>query len=105
MKKIKLTAEEEVMRFFQDDWATKHFKNFLDHCVQLIKIYGGEEEDWENVMKNRDETRGAMIFSAYFMSRIAELHAGHLVRLKVEYPKLWKKIQDEFDLEKIQDDL
>lgn len=105
MKKNKLTAEEEVLRFFHDDWTTKHLKNFLDHCIQILKIYDGEEEDWKNVTKNRDETRAVMIFTAYFMSRIAELHAGHLVRLKVEYPKLWKKIQDEFELEKIQDEL
>ena len=102
MKKAKKTAAEDIQRFFLDDWMTKNFRNFLDHCVQFFKIYGTNEEEWSNTLANLEERQAAMLFTAYFMSRIADLHAGNLARLKCEYPKLWKRIEDEYDLDTLE---
>jgi hypothetical protein len=88
---------EEEINLFLETWDYMKMKKFFEMISPLVDLYEVDEnEDWleEQVGKeNRDNVR--LIQTVYLMSKIVEDFSQPFCKLKMDHPKLWKRMEKE----------
>lgn len=95
MKK-KLDLESEINNFLEL-WDCEQNIQFLKDIIPLFELYNVDDEnDWVEKKVGGDEENVRtirLIRTVYLISRIAEFHAGRLLRIRSEFKDLWKKME------------
>lgn len=95
MKK-KLDLESEINNFLEL-WDCEQNIQFLKDIIPLFELYDVDDEnDWVEKKVGGDEENVRtirLIRTVYLISRIAEFHAGRLLRIRSEFKDLWKKME------------
>ncbi len=91
----KKTVEEEIDQFLTYFDGDKIIK-FLYDVIPLFELYDVEDEDdWvRDAVGEEDERNVRIIRTVYIMSKIADNHAGILSTLRLNHPRLWKRMRE-----------
>jgi len=94
--KQKKTIEDEIIDFLHL-WDSDCMSNFLRDIIPLIELYDADEEnDWvRDAVGEENERNVRIIRTVYLLSRIAENHSGKICRIKLEFKKLWERLEKE----------
>lgn len=91
----KHSVDVDIHRFLEL-WPRETLVSFLSDVVKLFELYNvDDQDDWvadevgqENVQNVR------FIRTVYLISRIAELHAGKLCKIKIELKELYRRMEN-----------
>lgn len=93
MKK-KLQVSEEVSLFLER-YTLEDLQSLLKEILGLIDLFNVDEQnDWLKDLvgeDNCDNVRLARV--VYIISRLAEFHAGKLLKIRLEFPHLWERME------------
>src|SRR5688500_13510271 len=90
----KKSLEEEINEFF-DLWGMNEITEFLRSIIPLFELYNvDDEERWYKEMEEDEEERNKILIrTVYLVSKIAELHAGKLCAVKINFKNLYQKME------------
>lgn len=91
----KKTLEDQINEFVQL-WEVKDIIKLFEEFEPLHYLYDvTEEDDWVEKAVGPDDRRNVRVVrTVYLLSRLCELFAGKFVRTNIDFPKLWKKLED-----------
>jgi hypothetical protein len=90
------TIEEEINDFL-NTYGPATFKVFLEDVEPLYDLYNSvEDEDWMEACDDVGEVNDIrLIRSVYLMSKIADLHALNLSKMRNSFRGLWIRMTKE----------
>ena len=96
----KRTINEEINAFFEM-WDYKQMVSFIQSIAPIMELYDIEVEDnWvKEAVGEENEKNVILIRTAYLMSKMADLHAGVLCRIKTEHKDLWYRLEKQVEIE------
>lgn len=82
------------------DFPAKDLISFLNDIMPLFELYDVEDDnDWVEEEVGKEATNNVRVIRTfYLMSKIADNHAGMLVRIKTKYKGLWERMEKESKL-------
>ena len=87
---------EEHINLAINTWGFKDLSSFMDDIIPLVQLFDFDKNnDWllkDLIPEDRNNVR--LIRSMYIISKIAENHAGNLVKFKATLPKLYLKLEE-----------
>lgn len=92
----KHSLEEEVNKFLEL-WDLDQIRSLLGELAHIYELYDVGEDDWvQQVVGDEEDARLVrLIRTVYLVSRLADFHAGRLVRIRTEFRGLWKRMEDQ----------
>ena len=86
---------EEDINLFLEKWDCERLTSFLRDVTPLLELYDVEDEDdWLEEGLGKEGARNVrLIRTVYLVSRIAEFHAGTLCSLRMNFPKMWERME------------
>lgn len=90
----KKDIESELIDFWTL-YPPTEMEKFIRDVIPLVDMFEKyEDEEWLNEAPTLQETLNIkLIRGAYIMSRIAELHAGRMCRIKNAHGDFWKRLE------------
>lgn len=94
MKKNKHNIEEEINSFLEF-WDCKQMVDFLQKLSPLLELYDVyDEDDWIMLKVGEENTDNVrLIQTVYLISKLAESYSSVFCKIKITYPKLWKRME------------
>lgn len=83
---------------FLEVWDCDQQEKFLKDIVPLFELYydiGQDMELFEKEETAQDAATVRLIRAAYLISKIAEYHSGKLATVKMSYPGLWRRMEND----------
>jgi hypothetical protein len=93
VKMKKKTIQQEINQFLVT-WDCKQQMAFLRDIIPLFELYDvDDEENWVRDSVGADQENDIrLIRTVYLVSRIAEFHAGRLLRIAFDHKNLWDRM-------------
>lgn len=90
----KPSLETQINKFLQI-WDCDQMQAFLRDIQPLFELYDVDEhDDWvKQEVGEEDERNVRLVRTVYLVSRIAEVHAGRLASIKMNFKDIWKDIE------------
>lgn len=91
----KKTLEDQINGFLEM-WDVDRQVSFLRDILPLFELFDVEDEkDWVvEAVGEENQTHFRLIRTVYIMSKIAEKHAGRLASIRVNFPELWRRMEE-----------
>jgi len=91
----KKTLEDQINGFLEM-WDVDRQVAFLRDILPLFELFDVEDEkDWVvEAVGEENQTHFRLLRTVYIMSVIAEKHAGRLASIRVNFPELWRRMEE-----------
>lgn len=88
-------------------WDCKKLCALLRDIIPLFELYDVEDEDdWvKKEVGEENERNVRLIRTVYLISKLAEFQAGPLVSFRVQFPNLYKRMENSKELKQIEQEI
>lgn len=92
--KNKKSINDELNEFLEL-WDARSFVHFIELIGELYMLYDiDEEKDWLADKVNEEDIRGTRLARTFYvMSKLCDDFSGKIATTKVNFPKLWKRME------------
>ena len=91
---------EDLLNSALDYWDSQKIVELLRDTAEFFYLYYTEnDKDWvKEEIESEDDVNIRLIRTVYLISKLAENHTGALLSFKLKFPKLWEKMEKEFQM-------
>ena len=96
--KNKKTIEDQINEFVKV-WDVDSLINLFDLYEKLRHLYDvTEEDDWlEKIVGLEDRRNVRVVRTIYILSKLSQCFSGKMAITKINFPNLWKKLENVAD--------
>jgi len=85
---------------FLEVWNLEQQEKFLRDVIPIFEMYyqiDKEGDIFERAETAQDAATVRLLRSVYLISKLAEYHAAKLATVRMQWPRLWKKMENASD--------